>query len=74
MSKLSDPMVGCLRMLRDSPQMKSHLEQTCTGWSVKALLKRGYISEYEGATSVGMVSMLMITITGLAALQLEDAA
>lgn len=64
MSKLSSRMVSCLRVLTEGPRPRSHLTATFTGWSVKALLKRGYISQYE--------DNLFITTTGLAALHLEE--
>lgn len=63
MSKLSSRMVSCLRDLETGPQEAVTMTGRHTGWSVKALLRRGYVMPYD--------NMLAITPTGLAALQLE---
>jgi hypothetical protein len=64
MSKLSERMVTCLRALSRGPLDKSETVKIFTGWSVKALARKGYIAETG--------SDLYITDLGLSALHLEE--
>jgi len=61
-------MVGCLRALTTGPRRLADLEETYTGWSVKALLRRGYVVQYSGDGA----EWVMMMDSGLAALHLEE--